>query len=224
MDRMNAVLQELREKSQREAEQQPPRSAPVKFTSRKKRIVVIVAAVLLGAMMVGPKLLSGTQPQQHMISKPTPHTTLSIPAAKLQDGRDPLPLQWKPVIESLDVKRGQAFIARDFMTLLEVDVTESPAYKADSAMIELLRQGQAFVDEVPLRVVSVEEQFVTVGEKEQRAMLTVTDDMGAYNIVDKSGTVLRRVPARGVERWSVELQNDSVFGWRYVSVTTAPKQ
>lgn len=220
MDRMNAVLQELREKSQHEAEQQPPRSTS--DTSKRKRIVVIALAVLVGAVLIVPRFASGAAPEGQ--ATPTPHTTLSMSPAGGQDGGAPLPLQWKPVIESLDVHRGQAFIARDMMALADVDVPESPAWKADASMVAMLEQAQVFVSENPLRVLSVEEEYVTVGEKQQRAMLTVTDEMGAYNIVDRSGAVLRRVPARGRQRWSVELQNDSLLGWRYVSVTTAPKQ
>lgn len=170
-------------------------------------MVAIAVASFLGSRGVAP------------VPVPARHTVSIAPSNDMFS--TPTPLQWKPVIEQLDHARGLALMQRDIRMIAMADVIDSPSMTADTSLImSLLAQGAA-VRTYPLRVLSVTEQYVTVGEKRPRALLTVTDTMGAYDLVDKDGHVLRHVPARGKRTWSVELRSTALWGWQYYSALNA---
>lgn len=175
-------------------------------------LLALVATIGVAAGLARP----GTDP----VAVPT-HTTLAVAPDPTDMFSTPTPLQWKPVIEQLDRRRGLALIKRDAMMLFTVSDLDSPALATDQALVASLRDEGAFVREYPLRVLSVTEQYVTVGERHPRAMLTVTDVLGAYDIVDAQGRVLRHVPARGERTWNVELRSTLASGWLYVSAVNA---
>lgn len=136
----------------------------------------------------------------------------------------PSPLQWQGIVEQLDRTRGLAFMQAEPAALLPVYATNAAAAATDQAMAQALKNAGAHAGSFPLRVRSVHEEYLTVGERVPRAMLTVVDVMGAYDIVDDQGVVLRHVPARSERRWHVELERSPLWGWVYVSAVSAASQ
>lgn len=133
----------------------------------------------------------------------------------------PAPTGWRAVVEELDRRRGLAFMHGSMEELRSVDYAPSSALTSDVAMMTALVRAGAHARAFPIRVKAVREEYVTMGGQEPRAMLTVTDVMGAYEIVDASGKVLRHVPARGERQWHVALRHSSARGWLYASAISA---
>lgn len=185
-----------------------------------RRLLVTGGAGLLALFLTIGVAASFTSSGPESAPLPT-HTTVAVAPDPTDMFTTPTPLQWKPVIEQLDQRRGLALIKRDAMMLLTVSALDSPALATDQALVASLRDEGAYVREYPLRVLSVSEQYVTVGERHPRAMLTVTDVLGAYDIVDAKGRVLRHVPARGERTWNVELRSTLASGWLFVSAVNA---
>jgi len=222
MDELDDLMTELRAGAQRDTPGAPLPTARRRLPSR--RVLVTGAAGTLALLLtlgLGTRFLQpGTEPGAMTAPLPT-HTTVTVDPDSADMFSTPTPLQWQPVIEQLDRRRGLAFIARDALMLLSVDALESPALASDQALITSLKEEGAYVRSFPLRVLSVTEQYVTVGERHPRAMLTVTDVLGAYDIVDGQGKVLRHVPARGERTWNVALQSTLASGWLFASAVSA---
>ncbi len=217
MDRINAVLQELRES--RTVDEVP---APDDKKPRAKRWVIALVVIALIAVVLIPRIIGAFAANP---TRPVQHTKVTVTKDLAADGLlSPTPLDWKPVVQALDTQRGNAFITRNWLAMMNADIMGSPMYIADRSMIGLLERNHAFIRTWPVRVISVKEQYLTMGEKYPRAMVTVVDEMGAYDIVDKSGRVLRTVPDRGKSQWNVVLQNRPVYGWGFVSSAKSPKR
>lgn len=175
--------------------------------------------MLVGLLCVVALIPEGAPAPSKPVAIPT-HTAVAVDTGTAF-AVTPSPLQWKGIVEQLDRTRGLAFMHAEPMELVMVYADGSPARSTDMAMAQMLRNSGAHAASFPLRVTSVREQYLTVGERTPRAMLTVVDVMGAYDIVDARGRVLRHVPARGERTWNVELERSSLFGWVYVSAVNA---
>lgn len=188
-----------------------------------KRVLLVVAVVIVAVLVLG--LLSGlARGGAHTTMVPSAAAKVPVTAPARGFMQAPTPLDWKPIIEQLDIRRGRLFMDREAVAILQVDAVPSSAGSTDEALVNALRKAHAHLREYPMRVISVAEQYVTVGEEEPRAMLTVVDELGAYDVVDDRGRVLRTVPARGRARWNVELQNRGPVGWVYVSAIRTARQ
>lgn len=222
MDELDDLMTELRAGAQRDDASEPITAPRRRLPGR--RVLVTggagVLALLLTAGLAAQFFPGGASPMATPAPLPT-HTTVAVDPNPADMFSTPTPLQWQPVIEQLDRRRGLAFIKRDQWMLMQVDALESPALASDQALINSLKDEGAYVRSFPLRVLSVTEQYVTVGERHPRAMLTVTDVLGAYDIVDAQGKVLRHVPARGERTWNVALQSTLASGWLYSSSVSA---
>lgn len=187
--------------------------------SRWRQPLLIVGGVLVGVLGLAVVLPKDPAPTPKLLTPPT-HTARVVDSATTF-AATPTPLQWKAVIEQLDRRRGLAFIHAQFREFYNIDADGSAALNTDQAMTMALRDVHAHAETFPLRVKSVTEQYVTVGERVPRAMLTVVDAMGAYNLVDAQGKVVRHIPARGERSWNVELERSPLWGWVYVSAVSA---
>lgn len=222
MDRLDSLVRELRETAGTEAGS----SATTTSDSRVRRSRHTAARstpdrrrwLLLGLALLGlgAALLRGLAVTP---INPVPAQRPASPSVDMQ--AVPTPTDWRAVVEELDRRRGLAFMHGSMEELRSVDYTPSAALTSDGAMMAALVRAGAHARAFPLRVTAVREEYVRVGGQEPRAMLTVTDVMGAYDIVDASGKVLRHVPARGERRWHVALRLSSPRGWLYVSAISA---
>ncbi len=247
MDRLDNIMKDLRAQAAQDAKPElpsspprprrtPPRTPPrtpsdAPATGRRlslpqakgQRIAAVIALVVLAVLFltviadaVGSRSSASVAPVKHVKVRVTDPAPGFMQAAT--------PLDWKPVIEQLDVRRARVFTDLEASRLLEVDAVPSPALATDEALVAALRKSHAHLASYPMRIISVREQYLTVGEKQPRAMLTVVDELGAYDIVDAEGKVLRTMPARGRATWKVELVNRPGWGWVYVSAVRAAKQ
>lgn len=245
MDRLDGILKDLRDaaagtdpspqaadarsrprpqpaRSKDPTKQAPSRSraGAIALPAGRKRLLIIMAAVLvalLGLSAISGLVAGATRPPAKRASQPV-ITPSAAPTVDMH--KNPGPLQWKPVIEQLDLRRGRMFMDQGNLDVLTVDALSSPAFNTDDMLLKRLQRAQAHLRSYPMRVISVTEQYSTVGEHEARALVTVVDELGAYDIVDAQGRLLRSVPARGRATWNVELRN-TTWGWVYVSSVRA---
>ncbi len=175
--------------------------------------IVAAALALLLALSALSNLVRGAAKP---VAAPAPTLPTASSAAAVDMRRTPGPLQWKPVIEQLDLRRGHMFTEPGNDDVLTVDAVSSPAFNTDDMLLKRLQRAHAHLRTYPMRVISVTEQYSTVGDREPRALVTVVDELGAYEVVDGRGRVLQTVAARGRATWNVELRN-TAWGWVYYS-------
>lgn len=221
MDDLDDLMATLRAGADPDAAPDAPRDAPAAARRRPTHRMLVTGGAGTLALLVTIGIFTALARAEAPAAPLPTHTTVTVEPNPADMFSTPTPLQWRPVIEQLDRRRGLALIKRDPLMLLQVDAIESPALATDKALIISLKDEGAYVREYPLRVLAVTEQYVTVGERYPRAMLSVTDVLGAYDIVDAQGAVLRHVPARGKRTWNVELQSTLVSGWLYASSVSA---
>jgi len=219
MDRLDTLVRELRASAGADTDAPNPRPPKPATRPRWRRPLFIVLGIIAGLVLVAAVLPDDQTAGEAHPAAPQ-HTQRAV-EAPLDMHATPSPLQWAAVVEHLDHMRGLAFMRGRIAELLLADYSPSPAFSADESMLYALMEVHAHAASFPLRVKAVREEYVTVGEKIPRAMLTVTDEMGAYDIVDANGKVLRHVPARGARTWHVELQRSTLAGWVYVSAVSA---
>ncbi len=247
MDRLDGILQDLRQAARSDGTPQLPEadatgekrtrpaarpaqtkpaaprragrsSAP---TNGRKRWLLIAGAVivaLLAVSIIGGALSGSAKPVQG--TRTPPHSIPAPTAPVVNMHKTPSPLQWQPVIEQLDLRRGRMFMDQGNYDVLTVDQVSSPAFNTDQMLLQRLQKAKAHLRSYPMHVISVAEEYSTVGEKQARALLTIVDELGAYDIVDARGKVLQHVPARGRTTWKVEVRN-TVWGWVYFSAIRA---
>lgn len=252
MDRLDAIMADIRSRATREEATTPqvPQSPPTTTRSaagapgfigrhRKGLILGAIALFILpslfsaGRQAVSEALAGSRGPQAS--ATPTASPTRSFVTFTESGTVDmfavPTPLQWKPVVEQLDARRGLLYMRGTFpigasFDLDTVAATKSPMRKIDRLMLEMLDAKGWHASGFPMRVISVTEQYVTQGERYPRAMLTVVDELGAYDILDEHDRVVRHVPARPRTTWNVELLNSEYSGWVFMSAerVSAPAQ
>lgn len=230
MDQLDNMVRELRASAQPAKDGEPtttrasrPKRKVVLPTGRR-RALWLAAGVTIGLVLV-ISMLPTHSPQTKVLA-PVTASPSAIPAMDSATAfvAAPTPLQWKAVVEQLDLRRGLAFMHAEPMELFVVDATQSPAFNTDQSMVRAMVDAGVHASSFPMRVTSVRELFVSVGTEPLRAMLSVTDTLGAYNLVNQEGSVVRRVAARGERTWKVELIRSPMFGWVYFSAISAASQ
>jgi hypothetical protein len=89
----------------------------------------------------------------------------------------------------------------------------SPGLAADEELVRALADAGQTAVGVRHEVVGIEE----LSREQDRARLRVVDVLGAYEVRDAAGRVVRRVPSRGEAAYEAELVR-TPDGWRLVQV------
>ena len=231
MDGIDSLVQELRAKARASngaqpdaGSDRPPRAQrSMRRTLTRRQWLAAIGTVLVLLVFGSLAAMRGQRDVTRLASpsRTTPADTATDTATDSTFATAPTPLQWKAVIEQLDRRRGMAFMHGEPLEVFSFDALASPALATDEAMLSTLAAKKARADSFPLRVLSVTERYLTMGERRPRAMLRVVDVMGAYKLVGKHGEVLRSIAARGQRQWDVELERSSLWGWVYVSALSA---
>jgi hypothetical protein len=153
--------------------------------------VLLTLAVLAGAAWA--RVSQATEPDLQSAAGPGPVASRH-PA--VPGGPD-----WRRVLEDLDAARAAAFANADVGTLALVDAPGSPAMERDRAAVRALAERR--LQARGFRIELLDVQPVTVGTRS--AVLSVSDRRDAYELVDRSGSVLAAQPARGSAHWRIEL-------------------
>jgi hypothetical protein len=175
---------------------------------------VITAGIVVPAAAAG--LLAGRGED-----RPAPAVTVAASPGTAPSARREVtaPTALRTAIEALDRVRSAAFARGDEGALLRVYLPGSPAAEADTAaLLALERTG--------LRAVGLRHVVASVrilARTEVRARVLLADRMPGYRLVDRRGTVLRKVPPRGVRTFRVDLVATR-DGWRIQAVSEPGRQ
>jgi len=166
--------------------------------------VVLAAAALALAALAGVRWADAT-------ALPAPRAVPGPAEAEAElrrnGGED-----WAAVLRDLDERRARVFARADADGLIAVYLRGSSALREDEA--DVARLAAAGLRARGLRMVI---GSVRVRETApSRVVLEVSDRMPPYDIVDRSGRVVRTVPGRGNRPWRVTLvpARDAVGEWR----------
>ena len=128
------------------------------------------------------------------------------------------PPDWSAVLRDLDRSRSRALAAGDATLLGEADLPGSPASMADRELIAAFTAAGVSPDGFGLQIISVRES----GRVGTAVRLHVVDRRPAYRLLDRAGTVVATLPARGEARWEVTVVPDATGEWRVRSVASLP--
>ncbi|WP_007516903.1 hypothetical protein [Pseudofrankia saprophytica] len=175
-------------------------------------IAVAVAAVLLSTAggdthdEVGAPVPGTATPRAGVsASGSTPRPSAATPATASQ----PPEKAWETVLAGLDAARGRAFEQVDESALANVYEAGSAIYAADLALLRQVASGGGHVSGLSLRVRDLQIREQT----QDRVVLRVTEQQGAYEILDASGKVLVNKEQAAPERRDVTLVR-TAGGWR----------
>jgi len=180
----------------------PPRWLLV-LTGSVGLVAVTVAAVLLNALNGGTPGGAGT---------PKPSTTAATngtaPAPEVTASQSP-EKRWKTVLAELDAARGRAFERVDESALADVYEVGTAIYALELAQLRQVAGQDAHASGLSLTVLDlhIEEQT------SDRVVLRVTEQLGAYEVLDAHGNVLLRKEQAAAERHDVTLVRTAA-GWR----------
>lgn len=127
--------------------------------------------------------------------------------------RSAAPVSWTTVLAELDAAREAALAAGDPDALAAVYAPGSPVLQLELDRLRALLDQRLVVRGLQIAVVNV----VAVRAEPARAVLTVTDRRSAYDLLDATGRLVVRQPARGEQSWRVELVRLD-HRWRIASV------
>jgi len=119
---------------------------------------------------------------------------------------------WAVVLRELDERRTRAFARADGDGLTAVYLRGSPALREDQADVARLAAAGLRARGLRMIIGSVRVRETAPG----KVVLEVSDRMSPYDIVDRSGRVVRAIPGRGDRPWRVTLvpARDAVGEWR----------
>lgn len=120
---------------------------------------------------------------------------------------------WTTVLTELDAVRDDAFAAGDPDALAAAYVAGSAALRTETERLRALLDQRLVVRGLELQLVKV----AVVRADRTRALLQVTDRLPSYELVDATGRLVARRPARPAHTWEVELAKVGT-GWRIASV------
>lgn len=167
-----------------------------------------------------------TPPPQEAASVATP----SVSATSAQQPDSP---EWAEVVGALDRVRSKALVLGDREALAEAVAQGSPAWKADTALLEQLKsQGvrprslrTQLIAAVPTQAAGTARDGAS-GPALDRAgavRLLVTDRRAPYDLLDEAGAVVGRVEGAGKRRWRVVLvPAANEVGWLVHEVVVQP--
>ncbi len=165
-------------------------------------LVVLLGVVGL-AMAAGVALEVAARSDGHQAQQP---------AREVASGRAvavDAPATWMATLAALDAARSRAFATADRGRLTEVYVPGAPALRRDLAVLGRLAGAGLRARGLRLSAVEVAvdtgQRTVGVGPR-RRVRLDVEDVMPAYDLVDRSGSVVERRSGRGLLRWTVTLE------------------
>ncbi|MQA05887.1 MAG: hypothetical protein GEV07_25295 [Streptosporangiales bacterium] len=134
------------------------------------------------------------------------------PPSPVPSAHGDVPPRWHDTLTGLDRRRAVAFATADAAALRTVYVPGSAALAADLHVLRSYRRLGVRVQGLRLRIGEVR----TVTASTSHAVLTVTDQLRPYRVVDRDGGV-RHQPGRGDRTWQVTL--DRVADqWRIASI------
>jgi|GEM_PF-3506385 len=181
-------------------------------------VVVVVAAVLLNASgdgtpgQVGAAMPGVTGPGGASGSGPGTRPPTSAATASQSPEK-----AWETVLAGLDAARGRAFEKGDESALKDVYEVGSAVYAADLASLRQVTGQGGHASGLSLHVLDLQIQEQT----SDRAVLRVTEQLGAYEILDSRGNVLLRKEQAVAERHDVTLVR-TAGGWRISDRVLAP--
>ncbi|MDT3446130.1 serine/threonine protein kinase [Pseudofrankia sp. BMG5.37] len=182
-------------------------------------VAVAVAAVLLSTSgggthdEVGAPVSGAVTPGGgSSASGSAPRPSATTPATASQ----PPEKAWETVLAGLDAARGRAFEQANESALADVYEVGSAVYAADLALLRQVASQGGHVSGLSLRVLDLQIREQT----QDRAVLRVTDQLDAYEILDASGKVLLRKEQAAPERHDVTLVRTTA-GWRISQRVTA---
>ncbi|WP_007512789.1 serine/threonine-protein kinase [Pseudofrankia saprophytica] len=174
-------------------------------------LVAVMAAVILlltstGDDPAGPDgaTPSASQPAGSTSQPTTPGTQSTRPSPS-----QPPEKAWETVLAGLDAARGRAFEQVDESALGDVYEAGSAVYAADLALLRQVARQGGHVSGLSLRVRDLQIREQT----QDRVVLRVTEQLGAYEILDASGKVVLRKEQGAPERNDVTLVRTAA-GWR----------
>ena len=193
MEQLEHLLQELR--SAAPEEEQPAHT--------RRRRWLLVLPLLLGLIVIGWLVLGAGTDRQ-----------VTAPAAERVE-HSPV---WNRVVVDIDRGRLRAFQNDDPLELLLVEIADGPANRIDLEIMTRLRMQDVVPDRDPIRVHSVTELFRRRSGTQEVVRLRVVDSMHAYNLLDESGTVVQRLPARDHRVWLMDIQRTRGSSWKLFDV------
>jgi hypothetical protein len=188
--------------------------------------VTFAAVALVAAVVAGVRWAKATAPAPARVVDPVPAqvrlTPIPVPPKTQVDGMLRRAVRadadWSGVLRELDRRRAIAFHRGDAEGLHRVYRAGSPALREDAAeLAELAAAGlRARGLRLDLGRVSVRE--VAPGQ----VLLDVVDRMPPYDVVDRSGRPVSRVPGRGDRQWLVTLvpASDVMGEWRIAAISS----
>jgi hypothetical protein len=202
---------------------QPTRSGPPRPSHRRARrsvpwrLVGGVGAVSVGVTGAVVAGLSWAQAGGGHVGVALPSATLSAaasapgetspataapsaPATRESATTSPEPA-WREVLDGLDATRERAFAAADIRALHDVYAPGSRALKAEERAVLTLAERGLRARGHDFRLVDV----VPVSRVADRAVLSVTDTVGAHRLVDARGAVVEEREGRGKRSFQVVL-------------------
>lgn len=192
------------------------------------RVVVAIVAVA-GAAVIG--VLWGTvvlpeQPASMPMGSSLPASSAppasSVPPARSAPPAGSVPpassapttADWSAVLDGLDASRATAFATADAAALRQVYAPGSQALLSDEAAVRSLSARHGHATGVRHHVLAVR----AIRSAASAAVLRVDDEMSAYDVLDQSGRVVERTPARGRRSMTVRLVR-TAGGWRILSLS-----
>ena len=183
------------------------RSRPRRFA----RPLVLLLAVAGLAAVAGTAWARLAAPDAAAVLTAVPAQTATVePAA--EPSVPPAAVDWVAVLESLDAARGVAFARGDAEPLAAADAPGSSAEARDLEAVAALRRSAATARGWAPRVHAVE--VLSAGPR--AALLRVADELPPWELVDGTGRVVHRFPARPRGTWQVALAWAEEAGWRVV--------
>lgn len=116
------------------------------------------------------------------------------------------PARWAAVLASLDVARSRAFATADGVRLTEVYAPGAPALRRDLSVLDRLVGAGLRARGLRLTPVEVAVEVEAGAASPRQVRLRVEDVMPAYELVDRSGSVVESRAGRGRVRWTVTLE------------------
>jgi hypothetical protein len=188
--------------------------------------VTLAAVALVAAVVAGVRWAKATAPAPARVVDPVPAQVrlTPIPVPTQADGMLRRAVRadadWPGVLRELDRRRTIAFHRGDAEGLHRVYRAGSPALREDAADLAELAAAGLRARGLRLDLGRVSMREVAPGQ----VLLDVVDRMPAYDVVDRSGRPVSRVPGRGDRQWLVTLvpASDVIGEWRIAAIAPAP--
>lgn len=165
----------------------------------RRGLVVLLGVIALATVVGG-------------VFSPERSTVPSDPSAPATErtGRTvaPTPDSWAMRLAALDVARSRAFATADKTRLIEVYAPGAPALRRDLPVLDRLAGAGLRARGLRLTPVEVAVEVEAGAASPRQVRLRVEDVMPAYQLVDRSGSVVESRPGRGRVRWTVTLERD----------------